>query len=210
MAASTNILQRRWYDQERPLQQTVRTILSFPDGLQNHIGSGLMLVVGERFKVQANDTKSLRSISEDAGLEAVQALYKASQRLRAWDKHPSLHRAMTVWRLLPKAQQQTLVVDALNLCKCMASYVAHCERQRRLHHDDELAAILKTFIEEGPERVLSGLQAASNASASRQQAANPPSAPPLVMQPGDGMGKNVLPAGPVIIEEDGDFKIRLH
>jgi hypothetical protein len=208
MAASTNILQRRWYDQERPLQQTVRAILSFPEGLQNHIGSGLMMVVGERFKVQANDTKSLRSISEGVGLEAVQALYKASQRLRSWDKHPSLHRAMTVWRLLPKAQQQTLAVDALNLCKCMASYVTHCEHQRRLHHDDELAAILKTFIEEGPERVLSGLQAASNAS--RQQAAKPPRTLPLVMQPGDGVNKNGLTTGPVIVEEDGDFKIRLH
>ena len=144
---------RRWYDQHPPTKKTVNSILSFPERYQVHIGNGLVLVVETRYKLRYDDIKALRSISEQNGVEAIQALYKASQRQRSWDHIQSMHRAMTLWRLLPEPHQRELLVDALNICKCIVTYKSFCEANNRPISDVTLAGIVTTYATHGMERV---------------------------------------------------------
>lgn len=205
MSNPNELYQRRWYDQQPPVQQTVQTILSFSVPLQNYIGGGLLMVVEDRYKVRADDIKALRSISELAGFEAVQALYKASQRQRSWDHVPNLHRAMTFWRMVPENQHRTLVLETLNLCKCVSGYAQTCLDADRDINEHELQGFIQDYIRQGPQRIATLPPATDNimARAPQNPAPSQPQPPPII-RPARSQGDQV------IAEDGDDFRIRLH
>jgi hypothetical protein len=187
---------RRWYDSKQPIRDSVEKIQSFPDTVQNHIGEGLVLVVEHRLKVPTNDFKALRSIGEQSGIEAVQALYKASQRKRSWDSIPHFHRAMTYWRMLPGAYQEAMAQEAINICHCVGKYLELCENKQRPLSEPEVIALIRAYIEQGPR------QAATIHLASQVI---------MVAQPAlIGVGSHTQAARVVVTEDSGDFKIRQH
>jgi hypothetical protein len=141
---------QRWYDQRPLIRDAVTLVETYPGGVQNHITGGLVFVAEKRYDVESS-FKSLRSLSQTVGIEAVQALYKAKNRQRSWDTVPNFHRMMNYWRVMPKDQQDAVATETFNICHWVSHYLTICQGANVPPQETELALIIKAQVTQGPK-----------------------------------------------------------
>jgi hypothetical protein len=108
------MLQKRFYESDPVLQEAVRHLLLFPDGIQTILASGISNIIeqNDRTKEHLHESKTL-------GREKILALYKSHGKQRSYDNNPAMHKLMNDLMMMDSENRQSIAKQMIELIQCI-------------------------------------------------------------------------------------------
>ena len=135
---------KRWYERQPSLSEAINVLTNLPEPVTTIIGDSIINLADQEFKVMELKD-SLRSI----GSEKVMGMHKSKQRRRAYDKNPTLHKAINYIYVLPEPKQDKMANHVLNIVKYIKQYDTICKTYSTKTTLDEITVIAQKYVNSG-------------------------------------------------------------
>jgi hypothetical protein len=136
----------RWYDQSKfkSIKHSLNALEVLPDEFTAIIANGICHYADRHF-----EAFELSSNAKTLGFEKVASLYKSKKKLRPYDRHPDLHRAMNYLTILPEDDRLVVGRCMADLCTYSLTYIKLCKATYMIPKAETMVKIVKIYIEEG-------------------------------------------------------------
>lgn len=116
-------MNKRWYDKEPQVRQSIELLGSFPDHVLTVLAEGVNAVIERECQVH-DMLRSFKSL----GQEKILALYKSKKKLRALDKNPVMHQTVNYLFVIAAENRTRIAVQVLDLVSILHDYLLVCKK----------------------------------------------------------------------------------
>lgn len=114
---------KRWYDREPLVKQSIELLATFPDHVLTALAEGVNTVIEREYKVQEL-LRAFRSL----GQEKVLALYKSKKKLRTLDQNPAMHQTVNYLYIIADESKNQIAQQVLDLVSIVYDYLQLCKK----------------------------------------------------------------------------------
>jgi hypothetical protein len=139
---------QRWYERQPRLSQSVKVLQMMPDAIKSILADAIMLIATREFGKE-EPLNVIRSL----GSEKIMGLHKSKNKRREYDQNELLHKAMNYLYILSEEKQDFMAEHALKMLHYIQDYLAACQEFQVDSSIEEVAALAKTYVEQGSVEV---------------------------------------------------------
>jgi len=134
-------MKRRFYEEDRIVNQAIDMMLVFPDDLQSVIAQGVSRITDKEFL-----TSRLNKHVQSLGADVVLALYKSKQKQRGYDTNQYFHQMLNDLLVLSPENRHFVCEKVMELMGFITEYLQTCKVYAINPERETVDAITSTYV----------------------------------------------------------------